>query len=135
MVSGEVDPLIIASFEPVKHDLGVAGLHAKLRQDTSGMRDGRAWATLYVNGQRLGILSADPASGEHERVWLLADTTQELVLEGLRAGNAAVVWPRCEPGHTHPMISTRTEQWPDWTCPHDSTHRIPVGSLPDVPTS
>lgn len=125
-----VDTRLEDAFRPVAHDLAAAGHASELAPDSSGMRDGLLSADLRVDGERLGIVAIDPIWDPVLSTHQLAEQTQELVLEYTRPGNEAPVWPRCRPGHAHPMTLARESESATWTCPRDLDYQVPVGTHP-----
>lgn len=127
----EVDPRLQEVFAPIARDLNRAGLRAKLRTE-SGIATTYSWtAVVYVNGQRLGIVETTPEPPTESQVECLAEQVQNYILEFVKHGPEAVVWPRCQHTHKHPMVIEHSPDWPPrwpcWVCPVDPNFRMPVG--------
>ena len=127
----DVNSRLLEVFAPIARDLASAGLRAKLRME-SWVTSEYFWAAaLSVEGQSLGGVQVDPATSREGQIEWLAEQVQDYVLEFVRRGPEAVVWPRCRGGHRHPMVIERlpsgSQSWPTWVCPVDRSYRIPVG--------
>ncbi|TDD93852.1 hypothetical protein [Actinomadura rubrisoli] len=120
------------AFRPVAHDLAAAGYAAELASDSLGMKDGMLRADLRIDGERLGIVAVDPAWDSAISTRQLAEQAQDLILEYVRPGHGAPMWPECRPGHPHPMTLAREIESATWTCPRDPDYQAPVGTHPGL---
>jgi hypothetical protein len=130
MQTGDETTYLTQEFRPLRHDLLVAGLHAEIEdvRETSG--DPRLLATLRVDGKVIGTLAVDRASVTEDRLRLLADFTQDLVLENVTSSGGSVTWPRClETAHGHPMTTATGGGRALWVCPAGEGHAVPIGEL------
>lgn len=119
---------VVSIFVPIARDLARGGLKVELRPERNATSQWLWLAALFVEDECLGTLEADPEASEESQVRRLAGQAQDLVLERLRRGGDAVVWPGCREGHSHPMeIDRTTTGWPFWVCPWDRQYRVPVG--------
>jgi hypothetical protein len=126
-----VDELLVAAFEPVARDLRAAGLDYELAEDSTGHRGGFPRCDLIVSGVKLGHLHIDPEQELSAATRMLADFTQDLVLENVRSsGGRTIEWPPCLPSHTHPMSAGLLDGVAKWHCPLDPTIAVPIGSHP-----
>ncbi|MEY9887199.1 lipoprotein-anchoring transpeptidase ErfK/SrfK [Catenulispora sp. MAP12-49] len=127
-----MDVSLLEAFEPVAHDLRAAGLDCQLAEDPNpGEPAAGATAVLIVSGVKVGRLTLgasvlDTAS----RTLYLAAQTQRLVQGNLSIGGRVIEWPPCLPSHAHPMMATRGQRAPLWTCPLGGDVSVPIGRHP-----
>lgn len=128
-----MDQVIEEAFQALLRDLSTAGLSARLKEDSSGLKDGMLRADLSVGGRRIGHLAVDPAQEPSVRTWWLAHQVQDLILEEVRdAEGHNVPWPRCTEGHPHPMRPAPEPDEAIWVCPSRDGVTVPMGEHPGL---
>ena len=126
----QVDESLLEAFAPVAHDLRAAGLDCQLAEDPNpGASAAGATAVLVVSGVKVGRLTLGASVLDTgSRTLYLAAQTQRLVQANLAIGDRVIEWPPCVPSHGHPMMATRGQRAPLWTCPLGGSVSVPIGA-------
>lgn len=126
-----MDDVLSEALAPVLRDLAGAGIAAPRIEDRdwndeSGSSSVMLWSP---DGSVTGVW-VSRAAPEFERVAMITDQVQELVIEQLWADGAPTNWPPC-PRHPsgHPMKVSTSGASAVWTCPADGIVIAPVGRL------
>jgi hypothetical protein len=132
-----VDDVLMQALAPVLSDIArTVAVPLEIRDEQWSDFPGQLTAMIYTEdgtGTGVSVMARDPLA---DRVVLVADQVQDIIVEALWTARRPTSWPEC-PMHpsAHPLKAEVSASGPTWRCVRSGVDVVEIGSLTAAGTS